>query len=147
MSQCGLHDDGGAWTPARASARRQMLRDESVHDRFIELLKRQVLVSEPVRKVSDGVEIRAGVRGGIPAPLQQGLVGLCRGTQHTRGEPRAPWCGDHRCSSWKRRHVVSAGASSVMWYTAGIRYAAASLSLRDGMCDPPESVPIIREGS
>ena len=69
MSECGLHVEGGALTPARASARRQMGRDELVHYRFIEVLKRQMLVGEPMRKVSDGMEIRARARGGIPAPL------------------------------------------------------------------------------
>jgi len=43
--------------------------DESTHHRFVETSKRQMLLGEPMRKVSDGVTIRAGDPGRIPVPL------------------------------------------------------------------------------
>jgi hypothetical protein len=66
MSQCGLHKDDRPLTSAWTLARGQMCRQESAHHRFVETSKRQMLLGEPMRKVSNGVEIRFGDRGEIP---------------------------------------------------------------------------------
>jgi hypothetical protein len=84
MSQCGLNDDDRPLTPAWTLAIGQMCREESAHHRFVDTSKRQVLLGEPMRKVSNGVEIRTGDRGGIPVALQiRDVRGRIR-AQHTR---------------------------------------------------------------
>ena len=84
MSQSRLHGDNRPLTPARTSARGQMHADEPGHDRFVEISKRHLLFGEPVRKVSNGVEIGARDRAGIPVPLQIRDLRGATWTQHAR---------------------------------------------------------------
>jgi hypothetical protein len=47
-------------TKAWASAGGQVLREESLHERFVNAPNSQVLLGQPVRKVSDAAQVGAG---------------------------------------------------------------------------------------
>src|SRR5947209_19290926 len=109
MSECGLNGGDRALTASWTATCGEMCREKSAHDRFIETANRQARVGEPMRKVSNGVEVRGSARAGIPVASQIGAVRGGARTQYARRDPRAPRTGVHRCSSWKRRHVASDG--------------------------------------
>jgi hypothetical protein len=84
MSERGLNGGDRALTPSWTATRGEMRREKSAHDRFIETTNCQVRVGEPMRKVSNGVEVRGGARGGIPVSVQIGAVRIDARTQHTQ---------------------------------------------------------------
>src|SRR5713226_1280636 len=121
MFQGRLNHEHGPLTPARTAALGQVRDEKSTHDRFVETSKLEVLLGQPMRKVSNRVTIRVCDSRRVPVLLQIDLVRVCTWAQYAGCKPRLPGRGLHGCSSWKRRICRLPRSIFCYVYTEGIK--------------------------